>query len=290
MSSSRPLLDNSPRKSKQPRQRKILQNLNKVAGIFHWLMFIGALVMSFVFRSKSFMAQITVDFKRYDATPPLGTPPQAGNFSTTLESRGFYQLIWVDVAFHFITGLFHILIGFAPVVTAYYMQKLFVKNQSPLRWIEYSITATTMTWTIMQVSGITNIFILVLGAIVGNIVLQLQGYQMEKMKGRSWVPMISGWIIFLGQWSTIFSYFFTAISSNRPIGVASAPVYTYFIVIGLFFLFSMFGLIQVTHFAKWPRFMGTVFAQEVAFLVMSFVAKTFLTWTLLIGIATNPLA
>ena len=98
-------------------QMKTLQTINRVAGFFHWGMFIVALVLTLVYKDQSFLAEITTDFRRYDAMPPMGTPMQAGNFSTTLQSSGFYQLIWVDLAFHLITGLFHIVIGFAPVVT-----------------------------------------------------------------------------------------------------------------------------------------------------------------------------
>jgi len=291
------LLDESPERSKRDekvtkrnrKQERILITLNKAAFALHLISFVAALIVSIIYSGQSIKTEISVDFKRYDEMPMPSSPPQAGNFSTTLESKGFYSLIWVDLPFPLITALFHGAIVFIPWLKEYYLKQIRTNGANPLRWIEYSITATLMTWVIMQLAGITNIFILVFGAIIGNVSLQLQGYQMEQLKGKSWVPMITGWIIFMGQWSTIMAYFFTAITSERPETVASAPWFVYSIIIGLFFLFAIFGLIQLSHYAKWPRFMSSKYAQEVAFLSMSFIAKFFLTWNLLIGIASNPI-
>jgi hypothetical protein len=265
-------------------KERVLWWLNAVACVLHACSFIAALAVSIVFASQSFRTEITSDFRRYDAN----ATGDVGPFSSELRTLSTYPLIWVDLPFPLITAIFHGVIAFSPVVWKYYKESVFEEGGNPLRWIEYSITASLMIWVIMQLSGITNLFILLVVGIFGNIALQWQGYLQERMKGRSWVPTAVGWLIFLGQWIIILAYFFTAITSPRPADVQRVPWFVYSIVIGLFFLFSTFGLIQLAYMAGWPRFMKTAYAQEIAYLVMSFTAKLFLTWNLLIGIAVNP--
>lgn len=259
-------------------QERVLWWLNAVACVLHASSFIAALAVSIVFASQSFRAEITSDFRRYDAT---------GNFSSEIRSLNVYPLIWVDLPFPIITAIFHGVIAFSPWVWNYYKESVFDEGGNPLRWIEYSITASLMIWVIMQLSGVTNLLTLLVVGILGNVALQWQGYLQERMKGRSWVPTLVGWLIFMGQWIIILSYFFTAITSPRPMDVARVPWFVYTIVLGLFLIFAVFGLIQLAYMTGWPRFMKTAYAQEIAYLVMSFTAKFFLTWNLLIGIAVN---
>ena len=261
-------------------KERVLWWLNAIACVLHASSFIAALAMSIVFASQSFQAEITSDFRRYDANA-------TGRFSSEVRSLNTYPLIWVDLPFPIITAIFHGVIAFSPVVWKYYRESVFEEGGNPLRWIEYSITASLMIWVIMQLSGVTNILTLLVVGIFGNIALQWQGYLQERMKGRSWIPTAVGWIIFMGQWIIILSYFFTAITSPRPADVAQVPWFVYTIVIGLFFLFATFGLIQLAYMTGWPRFMKSAYAQEIAYLVMSFTAKLFLTWNFLIGIALN---
>ena len=263
-------------------QERVLWWLNAVACVLHGCSFVAALTVSIVFASQSFQAEITSDFRRYSVNA-------TNSYTSELRSLNTYPLIWVDLPFPIITALFHGVIAFSPVVWKYYKDSIFEESGNPLRWIEYSITASLMIWVIMQLSGVTNLLMLLVVGIFGNVALQWQGHLQEKLKGKSWVPTLVGWIIFLGQWIIIFAYFFTAITSPRPDGVAHVPWFVYSIVIGLFFLFAVFGLIQLAYMMGWPRFMRTAYAQEIAYLVMSFTAKFFLTWNLLIGIAINDI-
>lgn len=273
------------------KQAVILRNLNIAAFALHLASFIAALIVSIVFSASSFQAEITTDFRGYNVNAT--GPANAGPFSSTLVSKSFYPLIWVNLPFPLITALFHGFIAFVPFIFKSYTDNVLTENNdaasNPLRWFEYAITASLMTWVIMQLSGITNIFILLMLGIFGNIVLQFQGYLQEKTMAISRMPTLTGWLLFLAQWITIFSYFFTAITSERPANVATVPWFVYSIIIGLFFLFSTFGLIQLARVFKFPKFMVTGYAQEIAYIVMSLTAKLFLTWNLLIGIAINPI-
>jgi hypothetical protein len=278
-----PLVSSIPRTGLSQRKKNILINLNIAAFALHLVSFIAALAVTIVYASQSFQTEITQDFRRYDVNST--SPSVGGSFSTRIESRGYYQLVWVDLPFPIITSLFHAFIAFYFRET--YLGWIERNEGNPLRWIEYSITASLMTWVILQLSGVTNVFLLIVCGPVANILLQAQGFLQEKLRGKTWLPTMLGWLIFAIQWTVILSYFFTAISSERPENVQQVPWFVYSIIIGLLFLFAAFGLVQLTHLTKWPAFMKSAYAQDIAYLVLSLTAKLFLTWNLLIGIATN---
>ncbi len=261
------LITNPPSKSKgnpKDNQKKTLWRLNVIAAIVHFSSFIAALVVSIIYASKSYQTELTTDF------------------NTVLNSLGSYSIIWVDLPFPIITAIFHASIAFIPSIRSYYYKAIFEETGSILRWLEYSITASLMTWVILQLSGVTNILTLILTGVIANIALQWQGYLQEKLKGVSWVPTIVGWLIFSMQWSIILSYFFTTLNEEQNV-----PWFVYTIVIGLLIQFSLFGLVQLTYMLAIPKFMKSAYAAEIAFLVLSLTSKLFLTWNLLIGIITR---
>lgn len=259
----------TPTKTKKVLTKEtILYRLNALAALLHFASFIGALVMSILYAGQSYMAELRTDFF-------------IGNV-TSDNSLGRYPVLWVDLPFPIITAIFHAVIAFHPAVNTYYTKSVLSGVGNPLRWIEYSITASLMVWVLMQLSGVTNVFLLLVGGVIVNIALQWQGHLQEKLKNTSYVPTAVGWLLFVGQWTIVFSYFFAAVSS-----VEGVPWFVYTIVIGLFFMFASFGFVQLAYITGFPKFMASPYAQEIAFLVLSFTAKFFLTWNLLIGAATS---
>jgi hypothetical protein len=95
-----------------------------------------------------------------------------------------------------------------------------------------------------------------------------------------------GWVLFLQQWVPVLTYFFSAISSDRPPTVETVPLFVYFVIFGLLLQFALFGLVQLGHYAG-VGFLRNTKNYENAMVTLSFISKAFLTWTLLIGIATN---
>lgn len=280
------------------RRKETLRRCNIAAAIFHGLSFVGALIAVLIFASGSLRAELTTDFRVYDAGA-MG-PPQAGPFSSVLKSIGFYQLIWVELPFPLITSIFHAVIAFVPWINRAYNHMVFKEGRNSIRWLEYSITASFMTWSILQLSGVTNILLLVVVGVVMNIALQYQGHLMEMLntpaaiKARNgkkdWTATIIGWIIFLGQWAVIFTYFFAAITSPRPPGAEPVPWFVYSIVIGLFVQFSLFGVLLLLHYLGWPKFLANPYYAELGFVSLSFISKFFLDWNILIGIALNQIS
>lgn len=273
-----------------------LRRWNIAAAIVHALSFVAALVVALIFLSTSVQREVTTDFVKYNqnATGPV----EAGPFTVYLQSLGYYQLVWFILPFPLITAAFHALIAWSPIVRQYYNKWTLMEGRNPLRWIEYSITASLMVWTIAQLSGITNIFLLVT-LVLGNVGLQLQGYLME-ISNKRWTPkntnrptnyvaLISGYILFVAQWIPIIAYFFAAITSPRPVDKV-VPWFVYTIIIGLFFQFLAFGLVMTFHYIRWIRFLNSFYGNEISYILLSLTSKLFLTWNLLIGIALNSMS
>lgn len=290
-------------------QSGVLVRLNTAAFFLHMTVFFIALVVSIVYSGRSVQVQATTDFRVYGTdTLVLDPPPQAGPFMTRLASLGYFPIIWVDLPFPFITAIFHGIAAFGgATVRKRYDTWVFSEGRNPMRWSEYSVTASLMTVVILFLSGVTNIFLILGVGVVGNILLQAMGYLMEVMNMSSssvpskeprkinWMPMILGWFVFLAQWSVIFSYFFTAITSPRPPTAAQVPWFVYSIVIGLFFQYSLFGLVQLLHYLPFARnwfggFFSSNYGYELSWVILSFTSKFYLVANIVIGTVTNPMA
>lgn len=253
-------------------EKTSLKKWNIAAGVVHMLIFLGSLGVAIwlTVEDRGFRALLTRDFIPSEGLASLGT----------------YPLVWVEIWFPFITSIFHFVIAWG--VLEEYAKWTLDRGINPLRWLEYAITASFMTWSIAQLSGITGIFTLLMVGVVGNVALQYQGYAMEmlnekrKSQGINWTPTIVGWIIFAGQWAAIFTYFFINASSS------SVPNWIYGVVIALFVQYSLFGLVQILHYTTSKgSFFESNWGVEVSFIVLSLVSKTSLDLMIVIGIATS---
>lgn len=273
-----------------------LRTWNIIAFVVHLIVFVSVFGITVARWNNSLLVELTVDWRNYDPSPP--GPAEAGPFSTQIYSLGFYRLLPVILVFPFLTSLVHASIAFF-----FYREYTgMVKAQNNwIRWLEYSVTASVMTWVLMQLCGITNIFLLVCLGVLGNVAMQLQGHLMEVVNARpsgsvalpqtgrrspkpvivSWVPTVCGWLIFLAQWIPLFSYFLSGVlSSNEEV-----PWFVYASFIGQFFNYASFGLLQFLYFKG--VFFKTYQAAEYGYVFLSLFAKTYLALILAIGIAVR---
>lgn len=169
------------------------------------------------------------------------------------------------------------------------------QGYNPWRWIEFSASASLMNYIVGQLSGITDIKLL--SALIGaNVSLQYIGYSLEKDSGRALQmhdshlyesamrQQVAGFLIFATYMSAIFTSFFTAISQT-----AGVPDFVYSVIFIIFALYLCFGVLSLayTRGAKpgpQPKWSIRNFRNvEVGYLVLSFVAKTFLLNMVLFG-------
>lgn len=275
-----------------------LRTLNIVAFVAHLIVFGVVLALTILYWDKALFAEITVDWRKHDPTPP--GPPGAGDFSTQIYSLGYYRLLPVILPFPLLTAIVHAVVVFA--IPARYKRMIENRNNW-IRWTEYSVTASFMTWVLMQLCGVTNIFLLLSLGVLGNVALQLQGHLMEVLNSKrpdgtlksdkdertslrrpepvkiNWVPTFSGWAIFLAQWIPIFAYFFAAVASS------GAPWFVYATFIGEFFNFVAFGAVQILYYSR--VFFKSYAEVEYAYVLLSLSSKTYLALILAIGISAQ---
>lgn len=254
---------------------KWLTTWHIVAAVLHGLSFLVILI-AFLVTGPKFESILTSDVLTNQTI-------------VTVTEVSKYNVSWVLMFMPFITSLFHI---YQAYLTSQYNDvgsfggtwytRDIQDGINVVRWIEYSITATLMTWIIAQLSGITNIYLVFLLAVVGNVVLQWHGYFFElNMSQDQWIkrcsPMISGFVLFTGQWSILACYFFRTVSAN-----GGAPWFVWVSFFGLLVTFLLFPLIQILYYYK--KFVDDWYKYEFYFILLSLISKLLLDWTLFIAI------
>lgn len=170
-----------------------------------------------------------------------------------------------------------------------------VRGVNFIRWLEYSISASLVTWNVAVLSGVLEVGIVILVAVLGNIALQATGFLAEwqlssayqKLKPRDrvkasgsvyrWLAFIAGAAIFAAQWVTIFVVF------QETVEAASTPVpdFVFVLVWAIFGLYALFPAVFIVFYGPCaPRakaFYG------ISFIVLSFVSKAALDAVIIIG-------
>lgn len=179
------------------------------------------------------------------------------------------------------------------------------KGYNPVRWIEYSASAGLMFWVIGQLCGIADIKTLTL-LLAGNATMQYMGLTTEQCVGRSkkamaaqqsdqaddwkdmaWEQQVPGFTIFLGMWASLMIGFWTGVKNSKQ----DVPDTVYSIIFVLFSLMLVFGLLCIAYIrgleqnTSKSRFSIQSFRKvEVGYIILSLVAKSFLTWMTLFGV------
>jgi hypothetical protein len=185
------------------------------------------------------------------------------------------------VSFFVITAAFHLLYALNP--GNIYLNAVMNGNNF-MRWIEYSITATIMIVIIALLSGVKDLrtyFIIVTSAIA----MIYTGQMFETSKGGlRWVPIIIGFVLLIGIWFIIISYFNSALNSvnefNKENGTSqTVPSWLYAVVYVLLFFYALFGLVPVTQ----TIFGGNYRRYEYFYLTLSLVSKATLGILVAVG-------
>lgn len=261
----------------QSRQELVLDITNWIGAVLHAINTFGTLALFLLTYKDTFRGFLT-------------TTTLDGNLLPDKDNLGrvaaWYILIW----FSPITSFFHLALSTFPGIRPNYHLSVFKRNRNPYRWIEYSITASIMTWVIMMLSGVVNLFLLIDGVFL-NVAMNIFGYVLEVvMQGTRpekkrlvfWKYLFFGFVPFVPVWLNIFYHFFSALSANS----SDVPWYVWSIVFGLCGAYLLFPLVLILHYNKWPKFMGYPIWKELGFIFSSWIAKTMLVWFLAIGLYT----
>lgn len=140
---------------------------------------------------------------------------------------------------------------------------------NPLRWIEYSFSASFMNVLIALLSGVLDIQVLI-SIYVLTALCMLLGLACELTADKELLSASLFWLgclPWLAAWGLIFGAFFVAISDAEK----TVPSFVYAIVFILFFLEALFA---VNHYRKVDSFI----TKEIIYIVLSLVAKSSLAW------------
>jgi hypothetical protein len=118
------------------------------------------------------------------------------------------------------------------------------EGKNPLRFIEYSISASIMLMCISLLNGVTDINLIAAIAVL-TASCQLCGLAVEYIDSINlqWLLHLTGWLQFMCAYGIILHAFLKAANADERI---QPPDFVYAIVVALALLYSSFGLVQFT--------------------------------------------
>ena len=188
------------------------------------------------------------------------------------------DLGWLIISFHLLSFLFQ---GFAALtnytgpICGYRYSDMIREGKNPLRFIEYSISASIMLIAIALLNGVTDINLITSIAVL-TASCQLCGLSVEFIEnGVMRVLMhFNGWLQFCWAYGIIGHAFFKSIDAASDDSGVKPPSFVYVIVIVLFLLYSLFGFVQLYELCK-PI---DPYTKEKTYVILSLTAKLLLGW------------
>jgi len=182
-------------------------------------------------------------------------------------------------AFPLISAFAHFMIAF-PKNKAY--NENLKKGMNPYRWFEYAFSSSIMIWVISTFVGIWDFWSLAM-IFVLNAMMIMFGYLMElinqKTEKTNWSAFIFGSISGGFPWVALFAYFTGAVMNSSN----NVPTFVYLIFIIYLVLFMSFAGNMVLQYKGVGRWKDYLYGER-AYIVLSFVAKTFLVWLVFVGL------
>ena len=200
--------------------------------------------------------------------------------------------IWLMTFFIVLAGFDH-LVSFIICYKyeSYAKWWLYVAGSNPLRWIEYSVSASVMAWAISILCGIQDVhlwflifFMNAVGMLLGQVIEALPKQDVdanEKQPFKFSSIRLGVWILaainIFVPWLVMLCYFFKATSSPD----ADVPEFVYIAFLGTLVMFITFGVNSYLHnILNWYDFETA----EIVYISLSFTAKTILAADVLGGL------
>jgi hypothetical protein len=261
----------------------------------------NAVVMIYIFYTpdknniveKDVCYQLTRNYASWDATN--GT----ASIKTITINAGVLRLHWLIVAFHFLSFVFQIIpILFDKESACCHLKRCTAleypyidyvkKGRNPIRFLEYSISASLMLLCIALLTGMRDANLLLSIALLCA-TCQVFGYVAEtlfveeKFPSVRHISHVAGWVTLMTSYAIIWVYYGLA-NANASDG-NGAPDFVHAIVVSMFLLFNSFGVVQLSQMycgdKCCTRFYNCVGKNsEASYIFLSIVAKTILGWVI----------
>jgi uncharacterized membrane protein len=220
--------------------------------------------------SKEFLLPITTTYLSFNR--------QTQNLEPATKTLFDVPLAYLVVAFLVISSLAHLII--ATVYNKRYNKDL-SKGINRARWIEYSLSASTMMVAISLLVGIYDLSLLIgifaLVAVMNlmGLVMELHNQTTEKTK---WVSFVVGCIAGIVPWIIVATSFW----ASTAYGSGDIPAFVYWIYVSIFAFFNIFAInmfLQYKQVGKWKDYLYG----ERVYIILSLVAKSALAWQVFFG-------
>ena len=249
---------------------KNLIKLNKVAFVLHLLQ---GILMVWLVKAVGIDASydVTVNYLSFNPITEVLEPA-----TTTLFAINF---AWLVASFMFMSALAHL-----SIVTWY--KKTYIadleKGINKARWIEYSISASTMMIAIALLSGMQDLasLVMIFALVAG---MNLMGLVMEVVnagkKKPAWLSFVIGCILGIVPWIAFGIYVFAA----NNYSVNGVPGFVYGIYVSIFIFFNCFAINMYLQYKKNGKWSDYLYGEKV-YIILSLLAKSALAWQVYAGV------
>jgi hypothetical protein len=262
--------------AKSPISFKYLKRFNTAAGILHLSQ---GIIMLVVGLQLEWSREIYTFYPKINILD-LGPPPVFGGIVP--DPQVFFTIGYLGAilaSFPIMSALAHFIIAY-PKNQSY--NEYLKKGMNPFRWYEYSASSSIMIILIALFLGIWDFWSLVM-IFVLNAMMIMFGYLMEvvnqKTEKTSWSAFILGCISGGTPWVVLYAYFIALVRSTG----LEPPTFVYMILFIYFFLFNIFAINMVLQYKGVGRWRDYLYGERF-YIILSFVAKTILSWLVFIGI------
>jgi sulfite exporter TauE/SafE len=261
--------------AKSPISFKYLKRFNTAAGVLHLVQGIIMLVLGLQLEWSRdiYTFYMKLNIVSTDTTPVITAVPNPQVFF----SIGYLGAVLAS--FPLISAIAHFVIAY-PKNKSY---NEYLKNgMNPYRWYEYAFSSSIMIVLIALFLGVWDFWSLVMMFVL-NAMMIMFGYLMEvvnqKTEKTSWSAFILGTISGGTPWVVLYAYFIAAVRSTG----LNPPTFVYMILFIYFFLFNIFAINMVLQYKGVGRWRDYLYGERF-YIILSFVAKTILSWLVFIGI------
>lgn len=279
-------LSMSKKEKRYNHQIAVLHRVNIAMFLLYSFLFCGFLAIAVVYQSNGLHTELTTDFRNYGAPFTVTVP----------RSLGFYPVLYVLVPVAAVAAVFHALLAFHDGFRERYEAQVLEEHRNDLKWIDYGINTSLIMWMVMQFCGVTNIFVMIVAAVVLSLATQYTNHMMELLntpqqrqqrRGHSdWSAVWQGALLFTGQWAITWVYFFALVTSAHSPALARVPWYIYVVTIGQFVAGLVPGILLMLQYGlRTSRDSG--YNTELAFAVISFLSRLVIVITMLVGVVHN---
>lgn len=242
---------------------------NKYQNLRHWNMVMfflhaaQAIIMYVV--SSEFALPLTTSFVEFN--------PQEMVLAPSLEEVTTLRIGPLVSGFLAFSAIAHLAVSL-PGVYEWYVKNL-KKGANYARWIEYSFSSSLMIVVIAMLTGMYDIFGLLLMFSL-NAMMILFGWMMElhnqTTKKTNWTSYIFGCIAGVIPWIVIAAYLAFAGEGDYK-----APTFVYWIFFSMFIFFNTFAVNMVLQYKEVGKWKDYTYGEKM-YIILSLVAKTLLAW------------